>query len=223
MRWIEPGSFLMGCDPDDPGGYDHEKPQHWVTLTEGYWLADTACTQGLWQAVTGQNPSDFKGSADLPVESVSWDDVTGLFLPKVAQRLGVNVELPTEAEWEFACRAGTQTPYWFGQGISENQVNFGGEVGKTVPVKGQPANGWGLYQMHGNVWEWCEGSLREYKAGAVENPSDGQDKEWRVLRGGAWLDPAREARSAFRDQGKRVYRFQNFGFRFTLRSIKPSR
>ena len=103
MRWIEPGSFLMGCDPGDTGGFNGEKPQHRVTLTKGFWLADTACTQGLWQAVTGQNPSDFKGSADRPVENVSWDDVTGLFLPKVAQRLSVKLELPTEAEWEFAC------------------------------------------------------------------------------------------------------------------------
>lgn len=223
MRWIEPGSFLIGCDLGDSGGFDDEKPQHRVTLTKGFWLADTACTQGLWQAVTGQNPSHFKGSAELPVECVSWDDVTGLFLPKVAQRLGVKVELPTEAEWEFACRAGTQTPYWFGQGISENQVNFDGKVGKTVLVKDRPANGWGLYQMHGNVWEWCAGSRRQYSAQAVENPPDGQDQNVCALRGGSWNDPAGDARSAYRYDYHRVNRSRGYGFRFSLRFIKPSR
>ena len=223
MRWIEPGSFLMGCDPGDSGGDSDEKPQHRVTLTKGFWLADTACTQALWQAVTGQSPSHFKGSADLPVENVSWDDVTGLFLPKVAQRLGVKLELPTEAEWEFACRAGTQTPYWFGQGIAENQVNFGGKVGKTVQVKGRPANGWGLYQMHGNVWEWCAGSRRQYSAQAVENPPDDQDQNFGALRGGSWIGGAGRARSAYRYDYHRVLRSQLFGFRFSLRSIKPVR
>ena len=123
MRWIAPGSFLMGCDPGDPDGYDHEKPQHRVTLTQGFWLADTACTQELWQAVTGQNPSFFQGSEDLPVECVSWDDVTGLFLPKLTQRLGEKVELPTEAQWEYACRAGTQTAYSFGDQLTKEQAN----------------------------------------------------------------------------------------------------
>ncbi|WP_338416660.1 SUMF1/EgtB/PvdO family nonheme iron enzyme [uncultured Sphaerotilus sp.] len=225
MRWIEAGSFLMGCDSGDSDGTADEKPQHRVTLTKGFWLADTACTQGLWQAVTGQNPSHFKGSAELPVEMVGWDDVTGLFLPKVAQRLGVKVELPTEAEWEFACRAGTQTPYWFGQGISEKQAHFDQpfDSGRTVPVKARPANGWGLYQMHGNVWEWCAGSNRKYSAQAVENPPDGQDQNSRALRGGSWFDPAGRARSAYRFFNHRGLRRQSIGFRFSLRSIKPSR
>lgn len=223
MRWIGPGSFLMGCDPGDPHGDDDEKPQHRVTLTKGFWLADTACTQGLWQAVTGQNPSGFKGSADLPVENVSWDDVTGLFLPKVTQRLGVQAELPTEAQWEFACRAGRQTPYWFGAEVTEDQVNFGGTVGQTVPVKDRPANGWGLYQMHGNVEEWCEGSGRIYGATAVENPPGGQDSRFRALRGGSWDGRAWWVRSAYRDSGGRTIYDHTIGFRFALRSIKPAR
>jgi formylglycine-generating enzyme required for sulfatase activity len=150
--------------------------------------------------------------------------VSGLFLPKVTQRLGVYVELPTEAEWEFACRAGTQAPYWFGQDISEKLANFDGSVGKTVPVKDRPANVWGLYQMHGNVWEWCAGSRRQYSSLAVQDPPDGQDQHWRVLRGGAWDFPAGLARSAYRRQYVRVYRRRlSDGFRFALRSIKPSR
>ncbi|WP_338416663.1 SUMF1/EgtB/PvdO family nonheme iron enzyme [uncultured Sphaerotilus sp.] len=221
MRWIKPGSFLMGCDPGDSGGYDDEKPQHRVTLTKGFWLADTACTQGLWQTVTGQNPSHFKGSADLPVESVSWDDVTGLFLPKLTQRLGVSAELSTEAQWEYACRAGGQTPYWFGDSVTPAQVNFDGTVGRTVPVKERPANGWGLYQMHGNVWEWCAGSNRQYSAAALENPPDGQDQNSRALRGGSWHVPARDTRSADRRVHPRVSSSRRYGFRFSLRSIKP--
>jgi formylglycine-generating enzyme required for sulfatase activity len=223
MRWIEPGSFLMGCDPGDLGGYNHETPQHRVTLTQGFWLADTACTQGLWQAVTGQNPSHFKDDADLPVESVSWSDVTGLFLSKLTQRLGVSAELPTEAEWEYACRAGAQTPYWFGQNISARQVNFGRKVGQTVPVKDRPANGWGLYQMHGNVLEWCAGSTRQYSAQVVENPLDGEGRSDRALRGGSWALPDECARSAYRDDSHRGLGDQINGFRFSLRSIKPIR
>lgn len=223
LRYIEPGTFLMGSPDSEPDRDDDEGPQHQVTLTEGYWLADTTCTQALWQAVMGNNPSQFKGDPDLPVENVSWDDVQQ-FLTKLNSFLpsGCEAALPTEAQWEFACRAGTQTPYWFGQGISENQVNFGGKVGKTVPVKGLPANGWGLYQMHGNVWEWCAGSRRQYSAQAVENPPDGQDKDFRALRGGSWFIEAWNARSASRFDNHRDSRFQFIGFRLSLRSIKPS-
>jgi len=221
MRWIEPGSFLMGCGPGDRVVFNGEKPRHRVALTEGFWLADTACTQRLWQAVTGQNPSHFKGNSDLPVENVSWDDVTGLFLPKVAKLLGVKAELPTEAEWEFACRAGTQTQYWFGHNIAKTQANFANNVGKTVPVADRPANGWGLYQMHGNVWEWCAGSTRKHSAESMETLPDIKVQSFHVLRGGSWFGEARYARSAYRRDLVSGLRDQFSGFRFSLRSIKP--
>jgi formylglycine-generating enzyme required for sulfatase activity len=223
MRWIEPGSFLMGCDPGDPGSFDDEAPQHRVTLTNGFWLADTACTQGLWQAVTGKNPSEFKGKANLPVEHVSWDNVTILFLPKVAKRLGVKVELPTEAEWEFACRAGTQTPFGFGWGITEKHVNFGNSVSRTVPVKDRPANGWGLYQMHGNVWEWCADAPRTYAEHPVTDPDGGQGRSARALRGGSCYHVARRCRSAFRRDYLHNDCYGGIGFRFALRSVQPGR
>ena len=222
MRWIEPGSFLMGCDPGDPGGDGNEKPQHRVTLTKGFWLADTACTQGLWQAVTGQNPSDFKGSADLPVENVSWDDVTGLFLPKVAQRLGAKAELPTEAEWEFACRAGTQSAYEFGNAFNPTRVNVSNEVRKTVPVRRFPPNRWGLYQMQGNVWEWCADARRTYTERAVTDPEGGQVGSVRAaLRGGSWHSGGSSSRCASRGVCLRVIRHDDIGFRFALRSVEP--
>ena len=225
LRYIEPGTFLMGSPDSEPDRDDDEGPQHQVTLTEGYWLADTTCTQALWQAVMGNNPSHFKGAPDLPVESVSWGDVQQ-FLTKLNGLLPSDCEaaLPMEAQWEYACRAGTKTPYWFGEAISAEQAHFDQPwySGQTVPVKARPANGWGLYQMHGNVWEWCEGRKREYSADPVETPPDGQDKNSRALRGGSWLYEAWVARSASRNGRHSVSRDQYFGFRFSLRSIKPS-
>lgn len=235
LRWIEPGEFWMGSERDALGSFDDEKPRHWVTLTRGFWLADTACTQALWQAVVGDTPSHFTGDPQLPVEQVSWDTVVASFLPKLLLRLGVSatVSLPTEAEWEYACRAGTETAYHFGEQSHSDQVNYdgnhpppGGRKGeyreRTVPVKALPANAWGLYQMHGNVWEWCADARRSYTAEPVQDPDGGQDGVDRVLRGGSWGSEARDARSACRYHFGREIRFQLIGFRFALRSIEPS-
>ena len=165
MRWIPPGRFLMGSPADEPGRDDNE-PQHPVRLTQGFWMADTACTQALWGAVMdGANPSHFKDDPQNPVEWVSWTDAVDEFLPRLnAQLPGLQASLPTEAQWEYACRAEApaNTPFWFGRQISSEQVNFDGKNplpgGKksayrqrTVTVTALPCNGWGLYQMHGNV------------------------------------------------------------------------
>jgi formylglycine-generating enzyme len=228
MRWIEPGTFWMGSDEAEQDRFHgkgasrvmRESPRHLVTLTEGYWLADTACTQAFWRAVVGSNPSDFKSDPELPVDSVNWDDITENFLPALQRKApDLLAALPTEAQWEYACRAGRESAFWFGDQITKAQANFGADA--TVPVKARPANGWGLYQMHGNVWEWCEGSQRKYEAESVENPPDGQDSEWRVLRGSAWSYPAGYARSAYRFRYQRDDRIGVYGFRFALRSIKP--
>ena len=222
LRYIEPGTFLMGSPDTEPGRDSDEGPRHQVTLTEGYWLADTTCTQEFWQAVMGNNPSFFQGDPDLPVESVSWDDVQE-FLTKLNGLLpfGCEAALPTEAQWEYACRAGTKTPYWFGESISGEQAHFDQSVnGQTVPVKARPANGWGLYQMHGNVWEWCEGNRRHYSAAAVENPLDGHGQISRAMRGSSWGFGVEYARSAYRYGSHRDGRNLNIGFRFFLRPIK---
>ena len=173
MRWIEPGTFLMGSPDGAAERWSDEGPQHSVTLTKGFWLADTACTQALWQAVMGNNPSYFRDNEQNPVENVSWNDVQE-FLRTIETLLpGVEACLPTEAQWEYACRAGTTTPFSFGNQITPKQANYDGDFpyadgkegeyrGHTLPVKSLPANAWGLYEMHGNVGEWCTNDLHTY-------------------------------------------------------------
>ena len=246
LRWLEPGEFWMGSTEAERQSFGKraedwlkkhiqgEAPRHRVTLSRGFWLADTACTQALWRAVVGDTPSHFSGDPELPVEKVSWDDVTDQFLVKLNRLIG-NTEalLPTEAQWEYACRAGTETAYHFGEQIHSDQVNYdgnhpppGGRKGeyreRTVPVKALPANAWGLYQMHGNVWEWCADARRSYTEEPVEDPDGGQDGVIRVLRGGSLDYGARRARSAYRSVVHRDFRGDALGFRFALRSIEPS-
>ncbi len=219
LRWIEPGEFLMGSPPDEQDRFEGEGPQHRVRLTRGFWLADTACTQQLWQAVVGSNPSRFADDARQPVEQVSWDDVQQ-FLAKLRDRLPeTDPSLPSEAEWEYACRAGTTSAYHWGATITPQQANYG-KSGGTPPVKSHPPNDWGLYEMHGNVWEWCADGLRRYEAGVFDDPR-GPDGDGRVVRGGSWHSEARRLRSACRDAWLRGGRSANLGFRFALRSISP--
>ena len=208
MRWIPPGEFQMGSPEDEPERYPDEQ-QHTVLLSQGYWLADTACTQALWRAVLGETPSRFEGDA-RPVEQVSWQDVVERFLPALNRLIpGLEAVLPSEAQWEYACRAGTQTPFWFGDAITTDQVNYDGNhpYGKgkkgeyreqTVEVKALPANDWGLYQMHGNVWEWCADWLGDYPREAVTDPVGPPEGRERVLRGGGWFSYGRYCRSANR-------------------------
>jgi hypothetical protein len=170
-------------------------------LSRGFWLADTACTQALWQAVTGAKPSYFKDDARNPVENVSWDEVQA-FLSELNRRVpGLQARLPSEAEWEYACRAGTTTPFSFGDNITPEQVNYdgnypyaGGEKGlyrqKTVPAGSLPANPWGLYEMHGNVWEWCADWYGDYPNTPQVDPTGPQTGASRVLRGGSWTSTA---------------------------------
>ena len=160
----------------------------------GFWLADTSCTQALWQAVLGENPSGFRG-AERPVENVSWEHVTERFLPALDRLVpGLASALPTEAQWEYACRAGTTTPFWFGENITSDQVNYNGNApytggaegqfrSETLEVKALPANGWGLYEMHGNVWEWCAGWAGEYPKDAAVDPQGPAEGRERVRRG----------------------------------------
>ena len=233
FRWIEPGEFRMGSPAGEPERAEREGPRHRVRLTTGFWLADTACTQALWLAVMGgENPSAFQEDARNPVDGVSWDDVSGAsgFLQRVASLMpGVIAELPTEAEWEYACRAGSETPFHFGATIAPEQANYdgngpyaGGRKGeyrqKTVPVKSFVPNDWGLYEMHGNVVEWCADGLRDYADGTVEDPRGPEGAVARVVRGGSWSIVAGGLRSAFRYEWYRDNRDKALGFRFALRS-----
>jgi formylglycine-generating enzyme required for sulfatase activity len=233
FRWIEPGEFLMGSPEEEKGRDDDEGPQHRVVLTEGLWLADTACTQELWQLVMGQNPSRFKDPL-RPVEQVSWNDIQG-FLKKFMEKVGgVRAGLPTEAEWEYACRADTTTPFHLGEQITLEQVNYNGDYpyagGKkglnrreTVDAKHFAPNRWGLYQMHGNVWQWCRDGKRKYVETGAKNPLGPEGPAAsRVLRGGSWSWGARRCRSAFRysaPPSDRVWFGGEVGFRFSLRSM----
>jgi sulfatase modifying factor 1 len=195
LRWIPPGRFLMGSPEDEP---DHQADErlHPVTLTRGYWLGDTAVSQALWRAVTGQNPSHFQGD-DLPVETVSWEDCQG-FLARLAELApGLLPALPTEAQWEHACRAGTRTPFSFGERLDPELANYDGNYPyngapkglyrqKTLAVQHFEPNPWGLYQMHGNVWEWCADWLGAYPDGPAQDPVGAEQGRGRVLRGGSW-------------------------------------
>ena len=197
-----------------------------VTLTEGFWLAETTVTQALWEAVTGDTPSKFEGD-NLPVEQVSWDD-SQTFLSKINDfHPELNLRLPWEAEWEYACRAGTETAFNFGKELSLEQANYRGvwelELGEdkekwgeeassqwsedakkqTTPVKSYSCNTWGLYEMHGNVWEWCQDHWQDSLGmEAVINPqhelTEPEAGAGRVIRGGSWDDDGRYARSAYR-------------------------
>ena len=225
MRWIEPGEFLMGSPPKEPERRKDEY-QYRVVLSTGFWLADTACTQELWQAVMETSPSQFKGD-NLPVENISWD-MSYEFIRRcnlLIQKL--TLRLPTEAEWEYSCRAGSTTPFFFGENINTNQVNYyrsypyyngkkGKYRGKTVPVRSLPCNKWGLYQMHGNVWEWCSDwyDVDYYRYSPVIDPP-GPEKfcEFCILRGGSWNDLVRYIRSACRVRYRPGYHSHYFGFR----------
>ncbi len=233
LRWIEPGSFLMGSEKAEQeaaaqGDKDYldwmrkESPRHRVTLTQGFWLADTACTQALWLAVVGgKNPSGFTGDDELPVEQVSWDEVMKKFLPKLQALLpeGVEAALPSEAQREYACRAGTSTAYVWGDEVNPQLANIG--TGKTTPVKTYPANPWGLFDMHDNVFEWCLDARRTYANAEAVDPLGAVGDGPRALRGGSWFGNAGFARSASRGQYDRGDRDRNIGFRVALR-FKPS-
>ncbi|WP_205215850.1 formylglycine-generating enzyme family protein [Azospirillum brasilense] len=225
LRWIAPGRFLMGSPEDEAERSADEGPQHAVTLTRGFWLFDTACSQALWHAVTGENPSQFKDDERCPVEQVSWHDVQG-FLERLNQRVsGLSLGLPTEAQWEYACRAGTTTPFSFGGTVTPDQVNYDGNRPyrdgpkglfrkRTVPVGSLPPNPWGLHEMHGNVWEWCADGQRVYTADAATDPRGPEtDGAERVLRGGSWISFARYVRAAIRYRLAPDDRFGSFGFR----------
>jgi formylglycine-generating enzyme required for sulfatase activity len=228
FSFIPPGSFLMGSD--HPEGQDDEKPVHRVTLTKGFFLGAHPVTQAQWKAITGESPSSFKGD-NRPVENVSWDDCQA-FCQKLTAHLGGRgaVGLPSEAEWEYACRAGTTTEFHFGDTITPDQVNYNGQFtwnespkGKyreeTTEVGSFPANPWGLFDMHGNVWEWCQDWYGPYSIGEQIDTIQltEQSNEYRVLRGGCWYGFPGGCRSAYRDGDVPAIRDYFFGVRCSFR------
>ncbi len=222
LRWVPPGRFFMGSADDETGRYPDEGPQRWVTLSKGYWLADAPCTQAEWQAVMGTEPSHFKGP-NLPVESVTWDDAQA-FCERLRGRFpGLAARLPSEAEWEYACRAATTSAFNDGSPCTEPRgkdaalAKLGwfdkNSEGKTHEVRGLAPNKWGLYDMHGNVWEWCEDWFGECTTDDQVDPTGAVSGVGRVLRGGSWDDRAGNCRSACRYGGRPDVRFLILGFR----------
>jgi formylglycine-generating enzyme required for sulfatase activity len=199
---IPAGEFLMGSDKWG----DNEKPVHRVVIKRGFEMSRYEIIQAQWMAVMGSNPSRFKGQ-DLPVEEVSWNDVQQFIQKLNARKDGYIYRLPTEAEWEYACRAGTTTDFSFGDSLRVKQANIDyeadpvtGEAGllRTTAVGSYKPNAWGLYDMHGNVKEWCQDWYSEnyYFQPPGEGAANGKE---RVVRGGGWFTPDKDSRSARRE------------------------
>ena len=232
MIYVAPGSFMMGS-PSTEEGRSGDETQHHVTLTKGYWLGETEVTQAQWESVMGDNPSRFKG-ASRPVENVSWEDCQE-FIAKVnreaRRQFGGDPRLPTEAEWEYACRAGTQTAYSWGNSLNGDKANCDGNYPYGTTIKGTykqetvnvcsySPNAWGFYDMHGNVWEWCQDWYGTYPSGDVTDPTGSASGGNRVLRGGCWYNFARYCRSANRTRYRPGIRNSSYGFRLAC-SVEP--
>ena len=184
---------------------------HRVTLTKGFWIGETEVTQAQWESVMGNNPSSFKGT-DRPVEQVSWNDCQK-FIRKVNVALKGGIRLPTEAEWEYACRAGTSGDYG-GTGNLEEMGWYSKNSGETThPVAQKKPNAWGLYDMHGNVWEWCADWHGDYPSGEVTDPTGPRSGSYRVSRGGSWQVFFSDCRSAYRSGWGPDNRNNFIGFR----------
>ena len=234
MMLIPGGQFLMGSTPDDPESDDDEYPQHEVYV-QSFAIARTPITQQQWRVVAGYgrvtqdlepDPSHFKG-ANRPVEQVSWENAQE-FCARLSQQTNRTYRLPSEAEWEYACRAGTITPFHFGETLSDELANYDateifrrGIPGKyrkqTIEVATFPPNAFGLYDMHGNVWEWCEDDWHEDYEGAPEDgsawSSKDKNKSNKLMRGGSWFLIPRNCRSADRNFDSRDSRYIVVGFR----------
>ena len=218
MVAVKGGTFTMGCTSEQGSDcYDSEKPAHQVTLSD-YLIGETEVTQALWKAVMGSNPSSFKGD-NLPVEKVSYNDIVNDFIPKLNRLTGRTFRLPTEAEWEYAARGGSQS-----RGYKYSGSNTPGNVAwyydnsgsKTHPVKTKAANELGLYDMSGNVWEWCSDRYGSYSNTAQTDPTGPSSGSDRVLRGGTWGSIARSSRVSDRYYNHPFYRLSNFGFRLVM-------
>jgi formylglycine-generating enzyme required for sulfatase activity len=242
MVYIPSGTFTMGAPESEEESIEDERPQHQVSVP-AFFLGKYPVTQAQWRAVANlpkykrnlkPNPSGFSGD-NRPVEKVSWYDAVE-FCQRLSQHTGRDYRLPSEAEWEYACRAGTQTPFYFGETITTDLANYDGDVvygrgkkGKdrreTTDVGSFPANGWGLFDMHGNVWEWCADDWHDNYEGAPTDGSAWIDNEDRtktdkLLRGGCWNEYPHGCRSAGRNWWQPDLTFHDDGFRVACASAR---
>jgi len=229
--WISTTEFLMGSQPGEPGR-DPEEVLHRVTLTKGFFIQTTELTQGQWQAVMGENPSKFlNGGLDCPVENVSWNAVQA-FISRLNQQEGADIyRLPTEAEWEHACRAGTRSPFSCGACLSVDFANYQGNYPlagcakgifrrKPIPVASLSPNAWGIFDMHGNVAEWCQDRYGTYLPNTLTDPTGPPEGAYQVIRGGAWRNGARLCRSAARTKGPPNVKSDMLGFRLVRNELR---
>ncbi|MBD1813641.1 formylglycine-generating enzyme family protein [Microcoleus vaginatus DQ-U2] len=235
MVYIPGGTFMMGSPNSDPTRYQRETPQHQVTVP-AFYAGKYPITQAQWQAVMGNNPSRFKGEK-LPVETVSWNEAVE-FCRKLSEKTGKIYRLLSEAEWEYACRARTTTRFYFGKRITTDLVNYNENFPydradyrpQTMDVGSFPPNPFGLYDMHGQVWEWCSDKWHDYYDGA---PTDGSSWEigthdyggtddYRMQRGGSWFLTALDCRAARRHYTSAGLSCREEGFRVAVALAVPS-
>jgi formylglycine-generating enzyme required for sulfatase activity len=225
---VAAGSFKMGSPKTEEGRYSNET-QHLVIISKPFWLGKTEVTQAQWQAVMGNNPSRFKDNgANHPVENVSWTDAVA-FCKKLTEReraagrlpSGYEYALPTEAEWEYACRAGSTGTY-AGTGKLKDMGCYADNSGSaTHKVATMQPNAWGLYDMHGNVWEWCSDWYGSYPSSSATDPTGPASGSCRVLRGGSWFVSSGYCRSAYRSNLAPGCRYgHSLGFRLALKAVR---
>ncbi len=224
FKLIPAGTFTMGSPSDEPGRDPDEGPQHQVTLTQPFYMQNTEVTQEQWEAVMGTNPSYFTGCPTCPVEMVSWDDVQTYISYMNTMGEGT-YSLPTEAQWEYAVRAGSTTAFYNG-GITDTGCKYDPNLdaigwycynadSETHPVARKAPNAWGLYDMSGNVYEWCQDWLGNYPAKALTDPTGPSSGPARVTRGGSWYNSAKHSRSANRSNSLAICSGSALGFRLT--------
>jgi formylglycine-generating enzyme required for sulfatase activity len=239
--WVPPGSFVMGSPNTEKERVSDEGPQTHVTFAAGFWIAKHEASQAEYEAVIGENPSQFKGDPRLPVERVSWHDATNYCArlterERAAGRLPANLvyRLPTEAEWEYVCRAGTDTAFHQGAALRSGMANFDGRyeydaaagstaqkpgrfLGRTAPVGSYPPNAWGFHDFHGNVWEWCLDWYSNARTGGrLTDPVGPATGLIRVMRGGSWANVGSNCRAAVRGADKPERKGSDLGFRVVL-------
>jgi len=216
---IPAGKFVMGSPKTEAGHDNDEGPQHWVKISKAFYMGVTEVTQSQYQSIMGKNPSKFKGPQN-PVEQVSWDDARA-FCAALSKKTGRAVRLPSEAQWEYACRAGTKTRFSFGgddKALDAHGWYRANSGGKTHPVGQKKPNAFGLYDMHGNLWEWCrDGYDEKFYANAKNvDPENTTESKHRVRRGGSWYNSPLNCRAADRYWGTTGRRYYDFGFRVVI-------
>jgi formylglycine-generating enzyme required for sulfatase activity len=233
LVWIPPGTFTMGSPANEVDRSAIEGPQMSVTISRGFWMRKYLVTQEDYLSVVGSNPSYFTGYQDLPVESLSWHDATNYCAELTQQEqaagrvpAGWVYRLPTEAEWEYACRAGTTTRFYYGDDLGyTNLTNYGwfadNSDSVTQPVGLLLPNAWGLYDMAGNVWEWCRDWYGSYPGGSLIDPQGPVAGTYRVMRGGSCYNVGRYLRSARRLNNLPTYTYSGLGLRVVLAFGQP--